>query len=465
MGARMSMNNQSCNEFFDASQSEARKRQRTSSSSLWDETARLIPYLPDEISIQILARLPRICHFNAKLVSRTWRAALTSKEVYQVRKELGKTEAWLYVLTKLSGEKLVWHALDPVNGAWLQLPPMPSIDGFRRGLRLWNMVGSSIIGDTLRSWIRRRDASDNIPYCGCAIGAVDGCLYVVGGFFRASAMKSVWRFDPILNSWSEVAPMSVGRGYCKIGVLNNKLYVVGGVTWDPVGLTPLQSAEMYDPCTDTWTKLPSMPFLKAQVLPTGFLSDLLKPMATGLTSYAGKLYVPQSLYCWPFFVDVGGEVFDPVMNTWNEMPDGMAEGWPARQAGTKLSVVVDEALYALDPSGSPDRVRIKVYDNGEDAWKTVGVDVPMRDIGDSDSPYLLTDCFGKLHVIAKDVNRNIVVVQADWRNQYGSGPSTSSGSFGDHLVNGLASSEEVWKVIATKNIGSSELVSCQILEI
>ncbi|KAI3445708.1 hypothetical protein Pfo_002373 [Paulownia fortunei] len=476
MGARLSLNNHkaSCSELFEVSQSETCKRQRTS-SSFWDENPRLIPSLPDEISIQILARLPRICHFNAKLVSRSWQAALMSEEYYKLRKELGTTEEWLYILTKLDGEKLVWHALDPVSRIWQRLPLMPNVaaeDGMRRGLsglRLWNIVGSSIIADAIRGWLGRKDALEEIPFCGCAIGAVDGCLYVMGGFCRASAMKSVWRYDPIVNAWSEVTPMSIGRAYCKTGVLNNKLYVVGGVTRGRGGLTPLQSAEVFDPSSGIWTEVPSMPFSKAQVLPTAFLADLLKPIATGMTSYRGKLYVPQSLYCWPFFVDVGGEVYDPETNSWVEMPVGMGEGWPAKQAGTKLSVIVDGDLYALDPSNSLDSARIKLYDHQDDTWKTIEGEVPIRDLTDSESPYLLAGFLGKLHVITKDVNHNISVMQADRQNQLDSAPSTLSATSGESLQelseNASASLGNIWKVIATRSAGSAELVSCQILDI
>lgn len=473
MGARLSLNNhkRSCGESSNASQSEAHKRQRTS----WEESPCLIHSLPDEISIQILARLPRYCHFTVKLVSRSWRSAIMSEELYKVRKELGTTEEWLCILTKLDGESILWRALDPINHVWQRLPLMPNIapgSGTRRGLsglRLWHMVGTSIIADTLRSWIRRKDALDNIPYCGCAIGAVNGCLYVVGGLCRALAMKSVWRYDPIVNAWSEVTPMFVGRAYCKVGSLNNKLYVVGGVTWGHGGLTPLPSAEMFDPCSGMWTELPSMPFSKAHSLRSGFLSDLLKPIATGLTSYRGKLFVPQSLYCWPFFVDVGGEVYNPETNSWGEMPAGMGEGWPAKQAGTKLSVIVNGELFALDPSGSLDSARIKVYDHRDDAWETIGGDVQIRDLTDAESPFLLAGFLRNLHVVTKDGNHNISVMQAETQNQRGSAPSTSSASFGEfsqgNFENGPASSGDVWKVVCTKNVGSAELVSCQVLEI
>ncbi|PIN04149.1 hypothetical protein CDL12_23318 [Handroanthus impetiginosus] len=477
MGARLSSNNnkRSRNELFEVSQNEACKRQKTTSTSFWDENPLLIPSLPDEISFQILARLPRIWHFNAKLVSRKWKTALMSAELYKLRKELGTTEEWLYILTKSDGDKLIWYAFDPVSQIWQRLPLMPNVaagDGTRRGLsglRLWNMVGSSIIADAIRGWLGRKNALDQIAFCGSAIGAVDGCLYVLGGFCRALAVNTVWRYDPIVNAWSEVTPMSTGRAYCKTGVLNQKLYVVGGVTRGRGGLAPLQSAEVFDPSSDTWSEVPSMPFSKAQVLPTAFLADLLKPIATGMTPYRGKLYVPQSLYCWPFFVDVGGEVYDPETNSWVEMPAGMGDGWPARQAGTKLSVTVDGELYALDPSSSLDSARIRVYDHEDDSWKIIEGDVPVHDLTDSESPYLLAGFLGKLHVITKDVNNNISVMKVDRLNRVDPNPSTSSATLSEstqRLSDIFAvPSDNIWQVVASRSAGSAELVSCQILDI
>ncbi|KAF2317411.1 hypothetical protein GH714_021919 [Hevea brasiliensis] len=302
-------------ELFEVSQSKTCKRQRLSSISC-EESPRLIPSLPDEISIQILARLPKICYLKMR---------------------------------------------------WQRLPTMPGVsfeDESKKGLaalRMWNVVGSSIkIADTVMSWLRKKGTLDRLPFHGSAVGAIDGCLYVLGGLSKASAMRCVWRYNPILNAWSEMSPMSIGRAFSKTGILNNKLYVVGGVAKGRGGLTSLQSAEVFDPYTGMWSEIPSMPFSKAQVLPTAFLADLLKPIATGMASYRGRLFVAQSLYCWPFFVDVGGEIYDPELNAWNEMPTGMGEGWPVKQAGTKLSVTVEDELYALEPSSSLDSARIKV---------------------------------------------------------------------------------------------------------
>lgn len=150
-----------------------------------------------------------------------------------------------------------------------------------------------------------------------------------------------------------------------------------------------------------------MPFSKVQVAPAAVLANMLKPIASGMASYKGRLCVPQSLYSWPFFVDVGGDVYDPETNCCNEMPIGMGEGLPVRQAGTKFSVVVDGELYALDPFASLNSGKIKVYDEKEDAWKVVIGKVPMCDFSESEYAYLLTGLHGKLHVITKNENTKL----------------------------------------------------------
>lgn len=457
-------------EYHEVSQYETCKRQRLS-PSIDEESPRLIPSLPDELSVQIIARLPRICYFNVRLVSRKWKATVMSPELFKLRQEIGTTEEWLYMLTKVEEDKLLWHALDPLSKRWQRLPMMPRVvydEGSTKGssaLWMWSMLGPSIrIADFIRGWLGHKSSFDQMPLCGCAVGAVDGCLYVLGGFSRASAMKCVWKFDPIQNAWVEVPAMSMGRAYCKTGILNDKLYVVGGVSQGRGGLTPLQSAEVFDPSTGIWSQVPNMPFSKAQVLPTAFLADMLKPIATGLTSYMGRLCVPQSLYSWPFFVDVGGEIYDPETNSWNEMPNGMGDGWPARQAGTKLSVVVDGELYAFDPSSSLDSGKIKVYDQKEDAWKVVIGKVPIYDFAGSESPYLLAGFHGKLHVITKDANHEIAIMRADLHDTE-SIPSSSTSDiagFSDSLAD---SDAVIWKIIATRDFGAAELVSCQVLAI
>ncbi|XWS25243.1 hypothetical protein CRYUN_Cryun27aG0052700 [Craigia yunnanensis] len=472
MGAILSLAapRSSINDYNEVSLSESCKKPKM--SSCFDEdSSRLIPSLPDELSMQILARLPRIHYFNLRLVSQKWKATVMSPQLFKLRKERGMTEEWLYVLTKVEEEKLLWHALDPLSRKWQRLPPIPNVICEEESRKsLWNMVGSSIkIAEFIRGWLGHKDRSNHMQFCGCAIAAVDGSLYVLGGFTRSSTMRNVWRFDPILNAWTEVASMSIGRAYCKTSILDNKLYVVGGVSQGRGRLTPLHSAEVFNPRTGTWTQVPSMPCSRAHMLPNALLADMLKPIATGMTSYMGRLYVPQSLYSWPFFFDAGGEIYDPETNSWADMPSGMGEGWPARQAVTKLSVVIDGELYACDFSSSLNGSKIKVYDQKEDAWKVVIGNVPINDFANSESPYLLAGFHGRLHVITKDANHYIAVLQADPLDNFSPLPSSSTSLSGGSLLkfpDSLAESETViWKVIATRDFGSAELVSCQVLDI
>ncbi|XP_022768288.1 F-box/kelch-repeat protein At1g22040-like [Durio zibethinus] len=456
-----------CNE---VSLSETCKKQKK--SPYFDEdSSRLIPCLPDELSMQILARLPRIHYLNLRLVSQKWKATVMSPLLFKLRKELGMTEEWLYVLTKVEEEQPQWHALDPLSRKWQRLPSIPSVICEEESRKsLWNMVGPSIkITEFIRGWLGQKGGSDPTQFCGCAIGSVDGCLYVLGGFSRASTMRNVWRFDPILNAWSEMTSMSIGRAYCKISILNNKLYVVGGVSQGRGGLIPLQSAEVFDPHTGTWSQVPSMPCSRAHMLPNAFMADVLKPIATGMASYMGRLCVAQSLYSWPFFFDAGGEIYDPETNSWADMPTGMGEGWPAKQAGTKLSVVVDGELFACDASASLDSGIIKVYDQKQDAWKVFIENVPIKDYGNSESPYLLAGFHGRLHVITKDANRDIAVLQADPQDNFSPLLSSSTSLSGGSLPkfhDSPAESEPVnWKVIASRDFGTAELVSCQVLDV
>lgn len=438
-------------EYTEVSSSDTNKRRKVS-SQLSFGNSRLIPNLPDEISIQIFARIPRIHHLNLRLVSHNWKKLLTSSELYHLRKEFGMTEEWLYLLIKHENNKLVWYAVDPLSKNWQKLPPIPNINNEKENIHFFNIFGGNyIFPEFIRGLFGRKSIHEELPFSGCSVGTVNGHLYVLGGFSQSRAMNCVYRYDPIINTWDEVAPMTISRAHCKTSVLNNKLYVIGGVTGGQGGLVPLQSGEIYDPGTNTWCEIPKMPFSKAQPVPAPFMFEMLKPIATGMNTYRGKLCVPQSLYSWPFLVDVGGEIYDPERETWNEMPIGMGEGWPTRQAATKLSVVVDGELYALDPSSSQNSAEMKVYDEKEDVWKVVIEKVPICDFSDSESPYLLANIYEMIHVITKDLNRNIVISRADICDN-----DRSFESKVDTVV---------WKVITTSDFGPAELVGCQVIDI
>jgi N-acetylneuraminic acid mutarotase len=98
-----------------------------------------------------------------------------------------------------------------------------------------------------------------------AAGAVvNGEFYVVGGFAAVGFATSTFVYDPTSNTWSTKAPLSDPRASLAAAVVGSNIYAIGGVDASSL-LTgvPVATAEAYDPATDTWTTLPSMPTIRA----------------------------------------------------------------------------------------------------------------------------------------------------------------------------------------------------------
>lgn len=61
----------------------------------------------------------------------------------------------------------------------------------------------------------------------------------------------VGRYDPKTDTWSEIAPMSVGRDGVGVCVLGDKLMAVGGYD----GTQYLDLVEAFDPISNTWAQV------------------------------------------------------------------------------------------------------------------------------------------------------------------------------------------------------------------
>lgn len=93
---------------------------------------------------------------------------------------------------------------------------------------------------------------------GAVAGVIDGKLYVVGGA-NVSIFDTLQVYDPVSDSWTTKAPMHTSRYNAAAGVIDGKLYVVGGVV-SPLGEDyATATLEVYDPVTDTWTTKAPMP--------------------------------------------------------------------------------------------------------------------------------------------------------------------------------------------------------------
>jgi Kelch motif len=76
------------------------------------------------------------------------------------------------------------------------------------------------------SWVARA-SSHYVHSRTAAVGVIDNKIYVAGGMGTPS-QRELEVYDPVANTWTVRAPMSVPRNHSAGGVINGKFYVAGG---------------------------------------------------------------------------------------------------------------------------------------------------------------------------------------------------------------------------------------------
>lgn len=89
-------------------------------------------------------------------------------------------------------------------------------------------------------------------------------FYILGGRSGVGRHDSCYLFDPNLNEWTEIASMSIGRFNFGACIHNDKIYAFGGQRYAEsrehyFTREALESVEIYDPDTNSWTEGPKMP--------------------------------------------------------------------------------------------------------------------------------------------------------------------------------------------------------------
>ncbi len=104
------------------------------------------------------------------------------------------------------------------------------------------------------------------PRAYLTVVSVNGKLYAIGGSSGTTFYASVEEYDPATDAWSSKAPMPTPRFLHSAVEVNGKIYVIGGITALFGGATNqnvkviyLDTVEIYDPATDSWTTGSLMP--------------------------------------------------------------------------------------------------------------------------------------------------------------------------------------------------------------
>jgi len=136
-----------------------------------------------------------------------------------------------------------------------------------------------------------------------AVGVIDGKIYAVGGFSGGfPRWKDVLeRYDPDSDSWTTLEPMPTPRDGLSAEVIDGKLYAIGGRDSDN---NDLDVVRVYDPDSDSWTTRTPM-------------SNARKKFATGVID--GEIYVAggdQTVYSDPI---QSVERYDPKSDSWTAL--------------------------------------------------------------------------------------------------------------------------------------------------
>ena len=93
-----------------------------------------------------------------------------------------------------------------------------------------------------------------------------GMIYVAGGVVsedRSDSTERLLRYDPVNDTWTQLADMNNRRHSFDLVSFRGKLIAYGGVAvfFDPIANTTVEEetnlTEAYDPITDSWTQLPN----------------------------------------------------------------------------------------------------------------------------------------------------------------------------------------------------------------
>lgn len=151
------------------------------------------------------------------------------------------------------------------------------------------------IGDT---WTKKRAMPTPRWQAGSAV--VDDKIYVIGGvteflpFVEETNVNEM--YDPALDTWETRAPMPGKRSGCGVVVVNGLIYAIGGYD----GVSAVATNQVYNPTTDEWLTRAPMPTPQA---------------GPGAVAADGKIYVFGGSAIDKQLTGATWE-YDPVTNSW-----------------------------------------------------------------------------------------------------------------------------------------------------
>ena len=175
-------------------------------------------------------------------------------------------------------------------------------------------------------------------------GVVDGKIYAIGGAQAPPGLRYVEEYDPATDTWTRKADMPTARLNVSTSAVNGKIYAIGGAAGGNQWYLGFSTVEEYDPATDTWTPKADMPTGR-----TYFSTSVVN----------GKIYAIGGLTTGTNHLSPVEE-YDPVTDTWTRKAD-----MPTARSGLTTSAV-NGKIYAIGGyvGGGAPVSTVEEYDTG-----------------------------------------------------------------------------------------------------
>ncbi|KAF5751537.1 F-box/kelch-repeat protein [Tripterygium wilfordii] len=327
------------------------------------------PGLNDDVALECLARVSRSDYPSLSCINKRYHSLLKSGSLYELRKQLGIVEHWVYLVCDPRG----WEAFDPFGKRWMTLPKIPCDDCFNHADKESLAVGSELLvfGREMfefaiwkyslisSSWVKCEGM--NRPRCLFGSGCCGSIAILAGGTDKnGNVLKSAELYDSSSGRWELLPNMHTQRKLCSGFFMDGKFYVIGGMSGPTVSLT---CGEEYDLETREWRKIEGMS-------PNVSTAAHAPPLVA---------VVGNQLYAFESLTNMVKK-YDKVKNTWDELGRlpvraDSSDGWGLafKACGEELLVVggqrVPEGVAIVLNSWSPK----SGVNNGNLDWKVLGV--------------------------------------------------------------------------------------------
>lgn len=268
----------------------------------------------------------------------------------------------LCILTyALLGAALPFRTAPPVNnGTWQILSSIPFAPRQEQATVAINSTTLAIIGGI-------------VPDLSSSNGTISNST----GFTTANLVQL---YDIPSDTWTSASPAPVEINHANAGVVDGKIYLLGGLVFTPTGQSDqgswvaIADAWVYDPATDEWEVLEGTP-------------ELLARGAAVVGAYGSRIYVAGGLRLLDLLPVTGVQdtvanvtAFDTASGTWVSDLPAVAQQLPEARDHA-VGAVVGSTFYVI---GGRDRGQTNVkntvfaldLEDLEAGWRTSGARMP-----------------------------------------------------------------------------------------